>query len=85
MFDFTGEKKFKHAEDDFCYDIYSIASYVQDTFGGRRDVSLDEIWLLLDKHPVFPSDGYRTRIKDVLKKDFGAQISGQKILFQNRR
>lgn len=88
MFDFTGESACKPVVDDYCYDVYSIASYVQDNFCGKKDVPLEDIWSLLDEHPVFPSDGYRSQIKCVLKQDFGAQILRQKtekIIFSDKR
>lgn len=84
MFDLTGENVCKPAVDDYCYDVYSIAAYVQDNFRGKKDVSLETIWSLLDEHPVFPSDGYRTQIKSVLKNDFGAQVSKHTITFLNK-
>jgi three-Cys-motif partner protein len=85
MLDFTGRTLCKPAVDEYCYNIYSIASYVQDNFCGKKDVSLGDIWLLIDDHPIFPSDGFRPQIKAVLKKDFGAQLSKQTISFSNRK
>ncbi|MGN6713172.1 three-Cys-motif partner protein TcmP [Anaerocolumna jejuensis] len=88
MFDFTGESACKPVVDDYCYDVYSIVSYVQDNFCGKKDVPLEDIWSLLDEHPVFPSDGYRSQIKSVLKQDFGAQMLRQKtekINFSDKR
>ena len=85
MLDFTGGTLCKPVVDEYCYDIYSIASYLQDNFCEKKDVLLGDIWSLLDGHPVFPSDGYRLQIKAVLNKDFGAQISKQTISFSNRR
>lgn len=80
-FDFTGDSVCKPAVDEYCYDVYSIASYVQEHFRGKKNVSLDDIWHLLDKHPVFPSDGYRKQIKAILKNDFSAQVSKHTITF----
>lgn len=84
MFDLTGEYVCKPTVDDYCYDVYSVASYVQDNFCGKKDVSLEAIWSLLDKHPVFPSDGYRKQIKSILKNDFGAQVSKHTITFSDK-
>lgn len=88
MFDFTGASICKPAVVEYCYDVYSIASYVQDHFRGQENVSLDDIWYLIDEHPIFPSDGYRNQIKTILKNDFGAQITKQeteKINFSDKR
>lgn len=76
--DFSGSGFFKPAIDEYCYDLYSIASYLQDNFSGKKDVPLDDVWSVLEHHPVFPSEGYRTQLKSILKKDYGAQISKQK-------
>lgn len=85
MFDFAGSGVIKHDEDEYCYDLNSIASYIQEHFRGRKDVSLDEVWRILDKHPVFPSDGYRKDIKDILKNEYGAKVSQKTITFSEGR
>ena len=61
--------------DEYCYDVYNIVAYIQDNFKGEIDVPLDEIWALIDAHPVFPSDGYKNKIKNILKKDYDAKES----------
>lgn len=88
IIDLKGENICKLATDDYCYEVYNIAAYVQENFCGKKDVSLDEVWALLDKHPVFPSDRYRNDIKYILKNDFGAKITKQKtekINFSDKR
>jgi len=85
MFDFAGSGVIKHDEDEYCYDLNSIASYIQEHFRGRKDVSLDEVWRILDKHPVFPSDGYRKEIKDILKNEYGVKVSQKTITFSEGR
>lgn len=79
---------FKPVIDEYCYDLYSIASYLQDKFYGKKDVPLDDVWSVLDDHPVFPSEGYRIQLKSILKKDYKVQISKQKtekITFSDKR
>ncbi len=49
--------------DEYCYNLDDIADYVQSEFAGKNDVSWNEIWDLLDQHPLFPSDGYKKEIK----------------------
>lgn len=71
--------------DDYCYSVDDIVKYVQQKFGGRVDVPLIEIWDLLDEHPVFPSDGYKSEIKKRLKSDYDAKESKGKISFSDRR
>lgn len=85
MFDFSGSGVIKHDEDEYCYDLNSIASYIQEHFRGRKDVSFDEVWRILDKHPVFPSDGYRKDIKDILKNEYEAKVSQKTITFSEGR
>lgn len=71
--------------DEYCYYIQDIAKYVQEKFKGQKDVLLNEIWALLDIHPVFPSEGYRIEIKKILEKDYGATVSRSTITFTDRR
>lgn len=85
MFDFSGEGFVKPDIDEYCYDLNSIALYLQEHFCGREDVSFDEIWRLLDEHPVFPSDGYRNQIKAMLKNEYGAKVSKKTISFSEGR
>lgn len=85
VIDFEGENLCRNVIDEYCYDINFVASYVQYNFRGKKDVSLDDVWSLLNEHPVFPSDGYKSQIKSVLKKDYDAQISRQTISFSDRR
>ena len=57
-----------------CMHIFDIAKYLQRTFKGRQNVPLDEIWKILEYHPVFPSDGFRKEIKKELTESFGAKV-----------
>lgn len=58
--------------DENCYCIDDIVYYVQRKFAGR-EVYVDDIWSTLDLHPIFPSDGYRSEIKNGLKRIYGAK------------
>lgn len=84
-FDFDGKIDCRPVIDEYCYNVGNIASYVQDNFCGRSNVPLDEIWRLLNKHPVFPSDGYKTEIKNILKNDYAAKVSKRTITFSDKR
>lgn len=54
--------------DEDCYFVEDIAKYIYNKFGSKGSVSLSEIYEDLDKHPIFPSDGYKLDIKDALRQ-----------------
>lgn len=70
--DFSSPKGYSVPTDENCFGIYDIAKYVQSTFAGQKDVPLDEIWNILDYHPIFPSGAFRKEIKRDLKEYFEA-------------
>lgn len=84
VLDFEGNGFFKTVTDEFCYYIKDIAEYLQTRFDGQDDVPLDDLWAVLDEHPVFPSDGFRNDIKNELKQNYGASVSRGKISFARR-
>lgn len=55
--------------DTHCYNLNDLLKYVKGHFKGQENVSIDDIYALLDEHPVFPSDGYKPQIKKMLKED----------------
>lgn len=57
--------------DESCFTIHDIAKFLQKAFSGRKDIRLDEMWELLDEHPIFPSS-YRNQIKQELVEIYGA-------------
>ena len=61
-------------EDESCMHVIDIARYLNRSMKGRQQVPLDEVWGLLDDHPVFPSEGFRNEIKNDLTSCFGAKI-----------
>lgn len=71
-FDFTGE--FTEEEDESCLHVIDIAKYLQRCLKNRKQVPLDEMWEILDNHPIFPSDGFRNEIKADLTSFFDAKI-----------
>lgn len=73
--DFSGQGLVTTSTDESCFVVTDIAKYLSRAFAGRTDVPLQELWDLLDEHPIFPSEGYRNEIKSDLKKIFGATIS----------
>ena len=70
--------------DENCYSIYDIAAYLNKKFKGQENVPLNNIWKALEVHPIFPSDGYKKEIKNILKKDFGADIKKNNISFTRK-
>ncbi len=72
--DFSGQGLVTTSTDESCYVVTDIAKYLSKSFAGRSRVPLQEMWDLLDKHPIFPSEGYRNEIRSDLKNIFGATI-----------
>lgn len=61
-------------EDKSCLQVFDIAKYLQRRLKGRKQVPLDELWEILDNHPIFPSEGFRKEIKSDLIDCFGAKV-----------
>ena len=53
--------------DENCYYVQDIVKFIIGTFSGRMDVPLQEVWNVVDEHPIFPSDLYKNDIKDQLR------------------
>jgi len=81
ILDFENDGEQVMQTDDHCYYVQDIAQYIYDAYKGRASVALGEIYALLDDHPIFPSDGYKTKIKDELKKRYNAHVSTTTITF----
>ena len=71
-FNFLGE--IAEEEDESCLHVIDIAKYLQRSFRGRKQVPLDEMWELLDNHPIFPSEGFRNEVKGNITGFFDAKI-----------
>lgn len=71
-FNFLGE--IAEEEDESCLHVIDIAKYLQRSFRGRKQVPLDEMWELLDNHPIFPSEGFSNEVKGNLTGFFDAKI-----------
>lgn len=84
MLDFEGNGFLKTMTDEFCYYIKDIAEYLQCRFDGQTNVAFDDLWVVLDEHPIFPSDGFRNDIKKELKQNYNAVVSRGKISFVHR-
>lgn len=79
-FDLWSDGPPKTVVDEDCYYVKDIAEYIQSKFEGQEKVPLSKIWALLEEHPVFPSEGFRTDIKNELKRSHGAVSVGRKEL-----
>lgn len=64
---------FEPVSDEGCLRVKDIVQYVFKTFNSYGTVFLDDIWALLDKHPVFPSKGYCSEVKTELKALYGVK------------
>ena len=84
MLDFESKGVVKTHTDEFCFYIKDIAEYLQKSFNGQSDVPMSDVWALLDNHPIFPSDGFRSQIKNELKQNHGASVSRSTISFVDR-
>lgn len=84
VLNFDGSEYYRTMTDEFCYYIKDIAEYLQNQFEGQVDVPFDDLWTVLDEHPIFPSDGFRNEIKKELKQNYGALVSRGKISFTCR-
>ncbi len=71
-FDFDGNASID--SDETCYNVRDIAKYLQNKFKGQEQVPLSDLWELLDEHPIFPSENFRTEIKRELVSLYGAKI-----------
>lgn len=79
-FDFGTDFELNTIPDSSCYTISDIARYIFKNYKNKKTVFLDEIYNDLDKHPVFPSDGFKQEIKNELRK-LGAEILKDSISF----
>lgn len=72
--------------DEHCYNITDIAMYVYNKYHTSGKVLLDIVYYDLDRHPIFPTDGYKNDIKNELKSLYGVSfqhINGkQYVLFK---
>ena len=84
MLDFENISSPKTPTDEFCFYVKDIAEYLQKSFNGKTNIPLNDVWALLDSHPVFPYDGFRPQIKNELKQNHGASVSRSIISFADR-
>lgn len=69
--DFDDSSKWKTVTDEECYYVSDIAKYVYDKYSPCKTAQLSDIYSDLDVHPVFPSDGYKDKVKAELRTVYG--------------
>lgn len=86
--DFNNDGCCTQTTDESCFFVTDIAKYLQKHFAGKSYIPLDSLWKLLEKHPIFPSDGFRNEIKTELQSTYGVifrkninPITGEKQIF----
>lgn len=80
MFDLSGGSEPTTGTDELCYNIYDIAKFLREVFRGKADVPFDDVYSVIETHPVFPSEGFREDIKRELKS-CGVKVSRQTMTF----
>jgi three-Cys-motif partner protein len=75
MIDWGESVEITTSTDESCFNVHDIAKYIQEHFEGQDNVLLEDIYYPLKSHPIFPSDGYRSQIKEALKSDYGAKFT----------
>lgn len=81
MFNIDGESELITPTDEFCYNISDIARYLCGIFKGQNEVSFDEVYGALEEHPIFPSEGFRSIIKQELKSFCHVTVSRSTMSF----
>ena len=84
IYDFT-DGTIKTEIDETCFYVKDIARYIYEKYNEKREVSLSEIYFDLDRHPVFPSDGFKIEIKRELKTTYGVIFNktNKTVVFRN--
>ena len=79
-FDFEKGEAVDASVDEGCYYIKDVAKYIFEKFSDQASLTIDDVYADLDRHPIFPSDGYKNEIKKELKERYGAEIKRDKTL-----
>ena len=83
-FDFGTDFELDKIPDSDCYTISDVARYIFKKYKNTKNILLEDVYNDLDKHPIFPSDGYKNEIKSELKK-LGIKISSTTITFPQKQ
>lgn len=74
-FNFDNEITFSTEPDEYCYSVIDIAKYIYEKYKTSETNTMDEIYNDLEKHPIFPVDGYKKQIKKALRMYEDVQIT----------
>lgn len=65
------------SDDKQCYYVSDIVDYIIESFKGKKNVPLKEIWEFVDEHPIFPTEGYIKKIKKNLQETGLCEIKNE--------
>lgn len=85
VFGFDDDVSIKTVSDNDCYFVKDIAAYLYSIYHNRNDVSKDEMWKMLEQHPVFPTDGFKRKIEKALKDLYSISAHNGVFDFTDRR
>ena len=79
IIDFDGNGTTTQTDED-CFTVKDIAKFLQNEFAGQKNVTLNTLWRTLDEHPIFPSDGFKPKIKEELRETYGADTKKRGVI-----
>lgn len=68
--DINGNGTIQTPTDESCFFVKDIAKYIYDKYSSQGIAKMDDIYSDLDHHPIFPSDGFKSEIKQELKSTY---------------
>lgn len=70
---------------DNCYFVKDIAKYIYEKYNQQGKVDIETIYTDLDRHPIFPSDGFKNEIKNELKTTYSASFPRGFVAFNKQK
>ena len=74
----TGKLPITTNTDYKCYTISDIAKYIFEKYQETSKVDINIVYDDLDIHPVFPSDGYKDKVRKELRELYGVTVKKEK-------
>jgi three-Cys-motif partner protein len=62
-----GETNIENAKDIQCYNVNNIADYIIEKYKNTGSILVEDVWKAIEPHPIFPTDGFKSEIKQALK------------------
>ena len=75
-----GNHQIETVTDESCYSVDDIAKYIYNKYHEYGSVNLGQIYTDLDHHPIFPSDGFKTKIKKSLSVIYKCTFPNKEIV-----